>query len=170
MNTSVQKKESGLRNALLLFGMIGVGLALNFLGSQINSLFGLPFYIDNIGTILIAAIGGYLPCIAVGFFYNIIAAVSSPMSEYYCFISVLIAFAAAFFAALNNGRVSSILSLTRTIVFQTAAVYLLPVLLGQSGIWLSVSVAEILSLGVSVWFAVGNGERYGYLNHRGEKA
>ena len=79
-------------------------------------------------------------------------------------------FAAAFFAALNNGRVSSILSLTRTIVFQTAAVYLLPVLLGQSGIWLSVSVAEILSLGVSVWFAVGNGERYGYLNHRGEKA
>ena len=98
MISSVKKKESGARNALLLFGLIGIGLALNFLGSRLNNMLGLPFYIDNIGTILTAAVGGYLPCIAVGFFYNIIAGIGDPITTYYCFISVLIATAAAFFA------------------------------------------------------------------------
>ena len=98
MNASVKKKESGLRNAALLFGLIGGGLALNFIGSQLNNLFGLPFYFDNTGTILTAAVGGYLPCIAVGFFYNIIAGISDPATTYYCFVSVLIAASAAFFA------------------------------------------------------------------------
>ena len=98
MMTSVNKKETGLRNALLLFGLIGAGLALNFIGSKLNNLFGLPFYFDNIGTILTAAVGGYLPCIAVGFFYNIIAGIGDPMTTFYCFVSVLIAVFAAFFA------------------------------------------------------------------------
>ena len=72
-------------------------------------------------------------------------------------------FATTFFAALNNGPVSSILSLTRTLFFQVAAVYLLPLLLGQRGIWLSVSVAEILALGMAAWMTIRNGKRYGYL-------
>ena len=87
MKASVKKKESGLRNAALLFGLIGAGLVLNFIGFRLNNLFGLPFYFDNIGTILTAAVGGYLPCIAVGFFYNIIAGISDPMTTYYCFVS-----------------------------------------------------------------------------------
>ena len=78
-------------------------------------------------------------------------------------------FATSFFAALNNGLVSSILSLTRTLVFQVGAVLLLPMLLGEKGIWLSVLVAEILSLGVSIWFVAANGKRYGYLNHEVKK-
>ena len=55
-------------------------------------------------------------------------------------------FAASFFAALNNGAVSSILSLTRTLVFQMGCLFLLPEIIGSSGIWLSVTAAEILSL------------------------
>ena len=61
-------------------------------------------------------------------------------------------FAAAFFAAMNDGRTSSILSLTRTLVFQMAAVFLLPLLMGNDGIWLSVVLAEGLSLIVAVVF------------------
>ena len=72
-------------------------------------------------------------------------------------------FAAAFFAALNDGRTSGILSLTRTLVFQVGAVFLLPMLMGEKGIWLSALAAEVLSLGISVWFAAVNGKRYGYL-------
>lgn len=61
-------------------------------------------------------------------------------------------FTAAFFAAMNDGRTSSILSLTRTLVFQMAAVFLLPLVIGNDGIWLSVTLAEGLSLIVAAGF------------------
>ena len=65
-------------------------------------------------------------------------------------------FAAAFFAALNNGRVSSILSLTRTLVFQLGWLFLLPMLIGQNGIWLSVAAAELFALAVALRFTIRN--------------
>ena len=71
-------------------------------------------------------------------------------------------FAAAFFAALNNGRVSSILSLTRTLVFQLGWLFLLPMLIGQNGIWLSVAAAELFALAVALRFTIRNRKRYGY--------
>lgn len=71
-------------------------------------------------------------------------------------------FAASFFAALNNGAVSSILSLTRTLVFQLSCVYLLPAMIGNNGIWLSVTVAEILALGIAIYFVLKNREKYQY--------
>lgn len=71
-------------------------------------------------------------------------------------------FAASFFAALNNGAVSSILSLTRTLVFQLGCLYILPTIIGNSGIWLSVTFAEILALGVAVCFTIKNQEKYRY--------
>lgn len=61
-------------------------------------------------------------------------------------------FAASFFAALNNGVVSSILSLTRTLLFQMAMVFILPILIGNNGIWLSMLAAEILSAIVAFFF------------------
>ena len=71
-------------------------------------------------------------------------------------------FATSFFAALNNGAVSSILSLTRTLVFQLSCVYLLPAMIGNNGIWLSVTVAEILALGIAIYFVLKNREKYQY--------
>lgn len=71
-------------------------------------------------------------------------------------------FAAAFFAALNNGLVSSILSLIRTIVFQLGCLFILPAIIGNNGIWLSVTVAEALSLLVALYFIIKNRGRYQY--------
>ena len=71
-------------------------------------------------------------------------------------------FAASFFAALNNGGVSSVLSLTRTLIFQLGSLYILPVLIGNNGIWLSVAIAELLTLGVAWYFVVKNRNKYGY--------
>ena len=61
-------------------------------------------------------------------------------------------FASAFFTALNNGIVSGILSFSRVLVFQIAAVMLLPLLIGTDGVWLAMPVAELLSLAVSVYY------------------
>ena len=55
----------------------------------------------------------------------------------------------AFFTALNNGAASAAISFLRTLVFQIAAVLILPMLLGINGIWLSIVVAELLSLAVT---------------------
>ena len=93
-----KRQHAGKRKTILMFiGLVAVGILLNILGTKLNGLLGLPFYLDNIGTILTAAVGGYLPCIAVGFFYNIVMGISDTSTFYYCFISVLIAWAAAFF-------------------------------------------------------------------------
>lgn len=81
----------------MFVGLVACGILLNILGTRINGWLNLPFYLDNIGTILTALVGGYLPCIAVGFFYNIIVGIGDNMTTYYCFISVLIAWVAAFF-------------------------------------------------------------------------
>ena len=95
----------GKKKSILMFaGLVVCGILLNILGTRINAGLRLPFYFDNIGTILTALVGGYLPCIAVGFFYNIIVGIGDNMTTYYCFISVLIAWAAAFF--VRTGRLT----------------------------------------------------------------
>lgn len=71
-------------------------------------------------------------------------------------------FAASFFAALNNGAVSSVLSLTRTLVFQLGCLYILPAVIGNNGIWLSATIAEILALGIAVYFTMKNRVKYRY--------
>ena len=53
-------------------------------------------------------------------------------------------------------------SFLRTLVFQLAAVLLLPLLLGINGIWSAVAVAELLTLGLTVTFFVRNRKKYHY--------
>ncbi len=63
-------------------------------------------------------------------------------------------FVSALFTGLNNGVVSAVESFTRTLVFELACVWALPVLLGINGIWLSWPIAEVLALMLSavlVW-------------------
>ena len=71
-------------------------------------------------------------------------------------------FGSSFFTALNNGLISAIMSFLRTIVFQIAAVILLPRLMGLDGIWLSVVVAEFMAALLSIGFIIAKRKKYGY--------
>ena len=71
-------------------------------------------------------------------------------------------FGSAFFTALGNGGVSAAVSFLRTLVFQVAAVLILPALLGIDGVWLAGAAAEVLATLVSAGFLVGLRRRYGY--------
>jgi len=71
-------------------------LTLNLIGSAIGKFFALPIYLDTSGTIFIAALGGYVPGIAVGFFTNLLKAIFESTEMYYCTISILIAIVTAF--------------------------------------------------------------------------
>ena len=71
-------------------------------------------------------------------------------------------FTSAWFTALNNGIVSAIAAFVRTLVFELAAVFILPAIVGIEGIWMSVNVAEILALVLSLSLIFGFRKRYGY--------
>lgn len=71
-------------------------------------------------------------------------------------------FGSSFFTGLNNGLISALISFCRTLVFELGMVLLLPVLFGVDGIWLSIVVAEILSMIMTVSFMFGLRKKYGY--------
>lgn len=71
-------------------------------------------------------------------------------------------FGSGFFTALNNGIVSGTISFLRTLVFQIAAVLILPLYLGIDGIWLAIVAAELLSLLVAILFFITQKKRYRY--------
>ena len=72
-------------------------------------------------------------------------------------------FGSSFFTALSNGPVSAVISFLRTVVFQVAAVLVLPIFLEIDGIWASISVAEVLALAVTCFFIVKLREQYHYI-------
>ena len=71
-------------------------------------------------------------------------------------------FASSFFTALNNGFVSALISFLRTLVFQVAMILILPSIWGINGIWLSVVLAEVLAIIVSIVCFATNKKKYEY--------
>ena len=71
-------------------------------------------------------------------------------------------FGSAFFTALNDGLTSAFMSFLRTLVFQVAAVLLLPLVFGTDGIWWSVVVAELAAASLSVLFIAVKKKKYKY--------
>lgn len=68
----------------------------------------------------------------------------------------------SFFTALNNGAVSAAVSFLRTLVFQLAAVLILPAVWGLDGVWLSVVFAEVCAFIISIIFLFAKRKKYGY--------
>lgn len=68
----------------------------------------------------------------------------------------------AFFTALNNGVISAVISFLRTLVFQILAILILPAMFGIEGIWLSIVVAELLSLSITAYFLLAKRHHYHY--------
>lgn len=71
-------------------------------------------------------------------------------------------FASSFFTALGNGLVSATISFSRTLLFQIAAVMLLPMILGINGIWLAIVAAEAMAIIVTAIFLITNKKKYHY--------
>ena len=71
-------------------------------------------------------------------------------------------FGSSMFTALNNGLVSAVLSFFRTLIFQTGAVLLLPLVLELEGVWLSVAVGELGAAVLTVICMIRYRKRYHY--------
>lgn len=71
-------------------------------------------------------------------------------------------FGSGFFTALNDGLTSALISFLRTLVFQTAAALLLPLLFGIDGVWFSIVVAEVMATLLTALFLVLKQKKYHY--------
>ena len=85
---------SNLKSVILL---IIAGLLLNVLPAKLALTLELPLYLDCLGTILTAMLGGNLPAVIVGFASNAINGISDPVTMFYGVISIFIAALATFF-------------------------------------------------------------------------
>ena len=74
-----------------------------------------------------------------------IVATSFPMLAYNVFAS-------GWFTALNDGKTSAILSFCRTVIFMVIPVLILPQFLEMTGVWLSITAGEVLSIIMSIYY------------------
>ena len=71
-------------------------------------------------------------------------------------------FSSGFFTALNDGLTSAAIAFIRTLIFQSAAVMILPIFFDINGVWLSVVIAEFMSLVLGSLFLVIKKKKYNY--------
>ena len=110
MRDDVKRKWIGFGSGLLLFVFC---VLLNILPTKLVSAVGLPLFLDCIGTLLAAMLGGVLPAVLVGFATNVVKSFSGTFSLYYGVISIFIGLATVFF--FNKKFFSSIPKLFVTI-------------------------------------------------------
>ncbi len=87
MENNFFSKNRILKMILLVLICIGINMA----GSRLMSALEWPLYMDCIGTVIAAAMCGYLPGIAVGIFTNLFKSLFDVSSVYYSIINTLVA-------------------------------------------------------------------------------
>lgn len=91
------RRQISLRRVLELILVCMIGIAVNLLLSSMSTKLQLPFYLDSVGTIFAAAVGGTLPGVLVGLVTNLLKSISDLPSIYYGTLNVMIAVAVASF-------------------------------------------------------------------------
>ena len=71
-------------------------------------------------------------------------------------------FASAFFTALSNGRISALISFSRTFVFILLTLFTLPKLFHTTGVWLAIPIAEILTVLLVIYLLIKYKKYYHY--------
>ena len=71
-------------------------------------------------------------------------------------------FASGFFTALSDGVTSAIISFMRALVFESAAVIILPMIFGLDGIWSTIIAAESAALTITIFFMIHKRRVFGY--------
>ena len=109
-----------------------------------------------------------LSYIFVGYDADLLAMTTHAMAIYsisFAFAGFNI-FASSFFTALGEGAISAIISFIRTLIFQILSVILLPMIMPEAlkldGVWLSIALAELLSIILSFAFIIGKRKKFGY--------
>lgn len=94
--------------------------------------------------------------------YNI--AVNGGYLFYICFLfQGFNIYTSSLFTALSNGKISALVSFMRTLVFTAISILILPHIFGVNGVWLSVPIAETLTIIVSIICVIKYKKQYQYM-------
>ena len=96
---NLRMKHNHRQNTITMILCVA-GIALNLVLSWAAGRLDLPFplYLDTVGTVIVAALGGSLPGVIVGFFTNLFKSVFDSSALYYGVLNVIIALFAASFS------------------------------------------------------------------------
>ena len=125
--------------------------------AEVHNLYSMSFRLIGIVAVVMTLGSMFIiPFVArffVGYDENLLALTTHAFRTYG--LSFLImgfnVYASSFFTALGDGVTSALISFLRTLLFQVAAVLLLPMILGIDGIWLAITAAELAALAVSIY-------------------
>ncbi|MCL1949481.1 MAG: MATE family efflux transporter [Turicibacter sp.] len=71
-------------------------------------------------------------------------------------------FASAMFTALNNGKISGLLSFFRSLVFLSFSFLVMPRFFQMNGVWIAIPLAELLALAMTVYYFKKMKPKYHY--------
>ncbi|MBQ7386234.1 MAG: MATE family efflux transporter [Ruminococcus sp.] len=121
--------------------------------------------ISSVGMVILSeCLATPLSLIYVGYDPELLSLTSRAFSIFsfsYLFSGFAIYFS-GFFTSLNDGLTSAFISFLRTLVFQIAAVLILPLILGIDGIWLSIVIGEFFAVIVGLVFIFVKKKKYNY--------
>lgn len=117
--SEINHKEQASRRTNIKAGLLlcASGILINVLGSGLVKALHIPLFLDSVGTVLSAVLGGYLPGIITGLTTNMVKGIFDSTAVYYGVINVLLAVCSTFFAKKGffkkpAGMVLLILALT----------------------------------------------------------
>lgn len=136
-----EESKGLLRKSLIMIGVFGVGMVI---AAEMSALPLAQIFVGYDAELLALTVSGFR-----------VFALS------FVFMSFAI-FGSGFFTALNDGLTSALISFLRTLVFQVAAVLLLPLIWEIDGVWISIVVAEVMAAALSAVFLVVKRKKYHY--------
>ncbi len=136
-----QELKGLLRQSLIMIGVFGIGMVAAAEGSALPLA---RMYVGYDAELMTLTVSGFQ-----------IFALS------FVFMGFAI-FGSGFFTALNDGLTSALISFLRTLVFQVAAVVLLPLIWGIDGVWISIVAAEMMAFVITAVFLAAKRRTYRY--------
>lgn len=133
--------KSLLRKSLTLIGIFGVGMVI---AAEVLALPLVQLFVGYDGELMALTLSGFR-IFSLAFFFMGFAI-----------------FGSGFFTALNDGLTSALISFLRTLVFQISAVLILPIFWKITGVWVSIVVAEMMAVLLTVVFLVVKRKKYHY--------
>lgn len=163
----------GLMSALYMGYMLGVSPLLSyFYGAEESSKLK---QIKKISIIVISVISVFTTFLSIAGSKTLVSAFAEQGSSAYTLavsgnrlfsLALLLVgvntFSSMLFTSLSNGKISAIIAFSRTFVFLSTAIILLPSIWGINGLWLSVPVSEFLAFVLSTYCIKKYQKKYNY--------